>query len=242
MGLLAKLSKSVIFYSFVVILGWVVYLFITGGYICSTVEVIDGKGVDTGEIKCFYNSPLQFSLNSINKLSHDLPSYGLGLMVIIIPVVLLILRDSYFQNKGVSQKEIQLNSITWMISPFMIIMSLLFIYGSWWIATREGQVGSFIFGAGIGTIGGIWRLYKVLSAGKKQLEKMRLIIPTVFGIFILLTLIINNSSLEPEIYSFLGNNKFLANFLRGSVSLFTLFASLIHLLLAVRRKYSLLNF
>lgn len=173
-------------------------------------------------------------------MDNSVPVFLPIVFVILLPFMILMIKDYYFKKLGKTRSEIDVIGVKWLVAPFMLTTSILFLWGGWWYANENSQINSFLFGVVLGLGVGIWSLCKTLSLNKKQLSSTKLKSLRIVYLLIIASLFTRGSQISPAIDSFFDSHSFILSPLFGFFSSFVICSWISSFLLAIRRKVSLL--
>lgn len=167
---------------------------------------------------------------------------GFILLIVLIvcfglPVLLLYLKDAFLRREGVNKSETTRLSIIWLVSPFMLILSLVLIAAGWYVANDTKNILGFLISLGVGSILGLIDLYrKVFLYSNYQLVKTRKKAITIFIVVIILSIFLKVSHLGDYISPISDYIPGLYAIFLGVLATFLMLSTIANFINAIRRK------
>lgn len=161
-------------------------------------------------------------MNNISSIKQLIAYLLLLGVLIVLPFILLKLKDKYLKQLGFSVEESKRQGFIWLVSPFLIIVSGLFIFGSWKISQNLKSVNGFYLGGFIMAIVGISLLYLLLfhKLNKKTGRYTSRSKKWIYIIPLIITMLLSIPFLKISIYGYLDTHPFFTSTFLGKRSLF----------------------
>lgn len=122
----------------------------------------------------------------------DYPFFLLLSIIFTVSTVILLSKDEFLKRLGLSDKEIIIKGVIWLVSPMMFLATILFSLSGWEIAKDAGHANTFLWGLISGIPLGAWGIYFYLKKPTSftQFKFYRKTNTFVISLFLVISLLI----------------------------------------------------